>query len=164
MRQLTLNIAPNGRSGESLEGQVLFANKEGQAQIALRHWQRIISRWPIDKVRPEAVSFQALMKKRLERYQNPSSANTITKVQGTEANAAPINLTWNENREMKQTNVLYALLENRFQKESPLPDRLRYPASEVNHYDMIIKESERAPSRSFLDKLTNRLKGMIRLR
>lgn len=130
----------------------------------MKHWSRIIQKWPVDKVRPETVSFQHLMKKRLDKYQNPGKAAESAKIQGNEANVQPVNLTWNEAKEMKQANALYSLLENRYQHSTPLPERLRFPASSVNHYDQIVAESERAPSRGFITKMQDKVKGMFRLK
>lgn len=104
------------------------------------------------------------MKKRLEKYENPAKASEAAKVKGNEANVQPVDLTWNENKEMKQANVLYSLLENRFERENPLPNSLRYPESNKTHYDDVVRESEQAPSRGLFTNLANRLKGMIRLK
>ena len=123
-----------------------------------------MQRWPVDKIRPEPVSFQTLMKKRLLKYENPAKAAQSATVKSNDANVQPVNLTWNEQKEVKQANALYALLENRFANESPFHDRLRFPASSPSHYDLIIAEAEKAPSRGFFENLTNRLKGMIRVK
>lgn len=104
------------------------------------------------------------MRKRLEKYENPQKAAQAATVKGNEANVQAVDLTWNERKEMKQVNALYALLENRFAKDTRLPNQLRYPASQQTHYDDILAESDRAPSRGFLTKMTDKLKGMIRLR
>jgi len=104
------------------------------------------------------------MRKRLEKYQNPAKAAEAAKVKGNEYNIRAADLTWDEAKEMKQANALYALFENRFAKDAPFPKKLRFPESQPTHYDDIITESERAPSRGFLTKMTDKLKGMIRLR
>ena len=104
------------------------------------------------------------MKRRLEKYESPAKAAEAAKVRGNEANVQPVDLTWHENKETKQANALYLLLENRFERENPLPESLRYPESNATHYDDVIRESEQAPSRGFFTNLTNTLKGMIRLR
>lgn len=104
------------------------------------------------------------MRRRLEKYENPQKAAESAKVKGNEANLRSIDLTWDEGKETKQVNALYALLENRFAKDTPFPDRLRFPASQPTHYDDIIAESERAPSRGIFTKMADKLKGMIRLR
>lgn len=103
------------------------------------------------------------MRKRLDKLENPTKAAEAARIKGNEANVQPIDLTWNEQKELKQVNVLYTLLNNRFDRESPLPDSLRFPASNPSHYDTIMAESERAPERGILTKISNKLKGMIRL-
>lgn len=103
------------------------------------------------------------MQKRLLKVENPTKAAESAKVKGNDANVQPLDLSWHEQKELRQANALYNLLNDRFAKESPLHDRLRFPASSPAHYDTILAESERAPQRSFWDKLTNRLKGSIRL-
>lgn len=104
------------------------------------------------------------MKKRLEKYENPAKAAEATKLKENEAQVQPVDLTWYENKEMSQVNALYALLENRFERENPFPKSLRYPKSNETHYDDVVRENELAPSRGLLTNLTNKLKGMIRLR
>lgn len=103
------------------------------------------------------------MKKRLEKYENPAKAAQSATIKGNEAQIQPVDLQWNEANEMKQVNALYSLLDNRFAKESPMPTSLREPASSPTHYDDVLTESERAPNRSLMSKITNKLKGMIRL-
>lgn len=104
------------------------------------------------------------MRKRLEKYENPAKAAEAAKVRGNEANVQAVDLTWHEAKEMKQVNALYALSENRFARDAPFPEKLRFPESQPTHYDDIIAESERAPSRGFLTKMSDKFKGMIRLR
>lgn len=104
------------------------------------------------------------MQQRLLKFENPAKAAESAKIKGNDANVQPVNLEWNEQKELKQVNALYDLLNDRFAKQAPFHDRLRFPASNPAHYDAIMAESQRAPTRSFWDKLTNRLKGSIRLR
>lgn len=103
------------------------------------------------------------MKKRLQKYEDPAKATQTTTVKGNQAQVQPVDLKWNESLEMKQVSALYALLDNRFAKESPMPQSMREPMSSPTHYDDVLAESERAPTRSFMSKITNKLKGMIRL-
>ena len=134
------------------------------AQLALRHWSRIIQRWPVDKVRPEAVSFQTLMKKRIERATNPPLNAVASNTKGTEAAATPeVRPVFNEHRELQQVNALYSLLENRFATQHPIPEELRYPASRTTHYDDFLRELEEAPSRTKFDSFMQRLKGRFRI-
>ena len=104
------------------------------------------------------------MQKRLLKYEDPAKAAESAKVKGNDANVQPVDVKWREQKELRQTNALYNLLNDKFAKESPFHDRLRFPASSPAHYDAIIAESQRAPTRSFWDKVKNRLSGSVRLR
>ncbi|KPI44450.1 uncharacterized protein AB675_8427 [Cyphellophora attinorum] len=110
---------------------------------ALKHWARIIQRWPVDKVRPEPVSFQTIMRRRVERLTNPVLATEAGKTPSSEA---PVETqpppTLNEQKEMGQVNALYSLLENRYATAYPMPETMRYPASRKTHYDDLLKELE----------------------
>lgn len=103
------------------------------------------------------------MRKRLLRIEDPAKVTEGVKIKGNDANVQAVDMTWDEQKELKQVNALYNLLDDKFVKEAPFHERLRYPASNEAHYDAILAESERAPSRGFWDKFTNRLKGSIRL-
>jgi hypothetical protein len=69
---------------------------------------------------------------------------------------------WNEQKELEQANALYALLEDRSAKESPLPQMLRTPASNPTYYDDLITEIQEAPTRSWLGGLMKRVQGSLR--
>lgn len=101
------------------------------------------------------------MQRRLDKYQNPQKAAEASK--GNEANVQPVNLVWDEAREGKQIHALEMLLNDKFRKQSPLNDRLRHPASDPNHYDNVLLESERAPSRGLFTRIMDNLRGKIRL-
>lgn len=103
------------------------------------------------------------MNKRLLKYEDPAKAAQSATVKGNQANVQPVDLKWNESLETKQVNALYALLDNRFVNESPMPTSMREPTSSPTHYDDVLAESERAPNRSLMSKITNKIKGMIRL-
>jgi hypothetical protein len=109
----------------------------------MKHWARIIQAWPVDRVRPEHVSFQKLMQSRLQK--------------ANEALGTPA-----EQKEMRQINALYALLDDRFLKEYPLPAKVRHPQSSPTHYDDVVKEMDEAPTRTWVTSLVNRIKGSLR--
>ncbi|KIX06823.1 uncharacterized protein Z518_04799 [Rhinocladiella mackenziei CBS 650.93] len=128
--------------------------------IAVKHWARIIKRWPVDQLRPEYVSFQKCMQNRL---QDPSSTPVTpeakpNKTVGTTAGE----FTSSPEKDIRQVNALYALLEDRFAKEYPTPNALRHPKATPTHYDDLAKEMEAASTRSWAGQLWNRLKGVIR--
>jgi cytochrome b pre-mRNA-processing protein 6 len=130
-------------------------------QTVLRHWARIIKQWPVDKVRPTHVHFQNLMQSRVQKIQNPAAA--ASNVRANDAQAIPVE-PFNNEKELKQINALYALLENRFEQAYPVAERYRHPRSNPTHFDTIIRELDEAPTRSWLASTWNRIKGSIRLR
>ena len=130
-------------------------------QVALKHWARIIKQWPIDRVRPEHVHFQKIMQLRLQKLQSPSA--TAGNIKSNEAQAQPAE-PFNEQNELQQTNALYSFLENRFEREYPIPQKVRHPKSNAAHYDDLVRELDEAPGRSWFTNLWNRLKGSVRMR
>lgn len=131
-------------------------------QLAFKHWIKIISQWPKDKLRPQEVTFQTLMRKRLDKYENPAKAAESAKVKGNAANVQPIDLTWNEAKEARQVNALYSLMDDKFARKYKLPQNLRRPLSQPDHYDMVVEESEKAPSRGIFEKISIKLRNLIR--
>ncbi|KAJ9604116.1 hypothetical protein H2200_011639 [Cladophialophora chaetospira] len=128
--------------------------------VVLKHWARIMKQWPVDRVRPAHVHFQKVMQSRLQKLQSPSTA--ANNVKSNDAQAIPVQ-PFNEQKEMRQVNALYALLENRFENEYPIPQQVRRPRSNVSHFDDMIKELDEAPGRSWFTNVWNRLKGSVRL-
>ena len=104
------------------------------------------------------------MQRRLDRLTNPSLNAAATSVKGNEAlvSAAPPPKL-DEQKEMKQANALYSLLENRYETKFPMPQQLRYPESRKTHYDDLLQELEEAPSRTKFSSFMARLKGRFRL-
>ena len=136
------------------------------SQLAFKHWTRILQRWPVDRVRPEKVSFQTVMKARLGKHNTGVSGNNAAEsINANEAMVSAVEPSrWNENAEMVQANALYALLENRFAKDYPMDQTLRKPASDPEHYDNLVREMDEAPTRSWLGGLTKRIRGSLRLK
>lgn len=92
------------------------------SKIVFKHYQRVLALWPVDLVRPE-VSFQDVMRRRIEKRLLPLSSSSTTplqpqdKVRANDALATPApNQQFDEKRELEQVNVLYSLLENRYHK------------------------------------------------
>lgn len=118
----------------------------------------------MDKIRPESVSFQSNMQRRIDRLINPSLNAAATSVKANEALVSavpPPQL--DEQKEMKQVNALYSLLEDRYSTTFPMPQQLRYPASRQTHYDDLMLELEAAPTRSKFTSFMQRLRGRFRL-
>lgn len=152
-------------------------------QLAYKHWQRIIRLWPTDLVRPKTISFQHVMQQRLSKIHPPSSSTTTStsttrnaaaeSIKSNEAlvsavppSSSPATGTasspWDEAHQLRQVNALYSLLENRYLTANPTPTSLRKPNSDPEHYDVLIRELEEAPRRSWLGALVKRIKGSLR--
>ncbi|TIA25178.1 hypothetical protein D6C81_01998 [Aureobasidium pullulans] len=119
---------------------------------ASKHYARILSQWPVDRLRPE-ISFQSVLKKRLE-------AAPVAQV--NQANTAQTQAPKARN-ELREINALYSLLENRYSSTYPLSNAMMHPASAPEHYTTLIKELDEVPDRTFFQRIASRFKGMVRL-
>ncbi|KAL9103316.1 MAG: hypothetical protein Q9163_001622 [Psora crenata] len=128
-----------------------------------KHYQRILSSWPIDPLRPE-VSFQKAIQRRVDTRLKPTTAlaqdSTASHEEAQPTVPPPKAL--DEKDELAQVNVLYSFLENRYAKKYPLSERMMKPASNPTHYEDLVKELEEAPNRSWLGAKLNKWKGFLR--
>lgn len=135
-------------------------------QLAHKHWLRILHRWPVDLVRPKTVSFQEVMRQRLDNLSNPSTSASPPTTANIKANeplvSVPEPKKWDEKKEMEQVDVLYSFLEDQYSKAYPLPPALRNPASSPTYYDDLMRELEEAPGRSWFGSLVKKWKGFLR--
>ena len=115
-------------------------------QNLINHYTRLLTRWPIDRLRPEERHFQRLLQSRIATEESPSSPSTTSTSSAAEVNAA------------------YLLLDDTFQKQFRLSDRMMKPASDPQHYQNLAKELEEIPDRSWLGRLVKRVQGMVRFR
>lgn len=91
-------------------------------------------------MRPASVSVQAYIQSRIE-----SADKTRPAISESSASA------------------LESLLNNRYARKYPMPEKLRRPASNPDHYDNVVREFAEAPNRDWLGRLRKRLAGIIRL-
>ncbi|KAL8846363.1 MAG: hypothetical protein Q9221_008542 [Calogaya cf. arnoldii] len=117
--------------------------------VVYRHFQRVLAQWPVDILRPQ-VSFQAAMRRRVDKLIEPSPAGET------------IHDPRKEQAQLEQVNVLYSFMENRYAKKYPLSDRLLKPLSNPEYYGNLVRELEEAPKRSFFARLLNSWKGFVR--
>ncbi|KAI0098460.1 hypothetical protein F4814DRAFT_453541 [Daldinia grandis] len=110
-----------------------------QAISAQRHVVRALSQWPKDTLRPQ-IQIQEVLRKRFEESSGLS-----------------------EQDQLKQANALYSLLDNRYKKMYPITGSLLRPRSKPTYFTDLVKELDEAPSRSHLDRLWLRMKGLVRL-
>lgn len=82
-----------------------------------RHFQRILTQWPVDLLRPE-VSFQKAIQGRINmRLAAPSTPPQDNIVSNQAQVSVPTPVAFDESGEREQVNVLYSLLENRYQNK-----------------------------------------------
>ncbi|KAK3385281.1 hypothetical protein B0H63DRAFT_449348 [Podospora didyma] len=115
---------------------------------ALKTFQRALERWPKDALRPDC-QLQNVLAKRI-------AAGTL---------APPHALTGGASKaeaELKQANALYSLLDNRYMNSHKIRDGLMQPKSNPTYYKDLITELEVAPTRTWLGRLKNKFKGVIR--
>ncbi|KAF2716629.1 hypothetical protein K431DRAFT_307650 [Polychaeton citri CBS 116435] len=115
------------------------------SQQVVKHYARLLTRWPVDRLRPEQVHFQKLLRARIAA--NPrNNASTPTR------------------DETKGINSSYLLLGNTFAKQYPLSSRMMIPDSVPNHYTELEKELEEVPDRTYLANFRKRLSKMFRFK
>ncbi|OJD10424.1 hypothetical protein ACJ73_09795 [Blastomyces percursus] len=132
------------------------------------HINRLISRWPSDPVRPSAVSVQTYLKTRLPPTTIAISPSSSPSPQ-TATTTAPQSQTREQQRQQQRSqlssasiNALYSLLENRYEKQYPLPQNLRHPRSAPSHYDDVLREFREAPGRGWVKRLMEKVRGVLR--
>lgn len=154
-------------------------------QIVYKHYQRLLTQWPVDLLRPE-VSFQKAIQRRVDTRLKPSTTAPEDNVVFNQAQATvPTKVAFDEKGELEQVNVLYSFLENRYTKtvrircilgggimdvamtdeyrnQYPLSEKMMRPASNPNYYDGLLKELNEAPTRSWFQSMVIRWKGSLR--
>lgn len=116
-----------------------------QVGLALQRYQRVIAKWPTDKLRPN-TQLQDLIRKNVDsKY-------------GANATVAP-----NEAAELQQANALTALLDDTFKNKYPLRETLK-PASQPTYFTDLLEELDRAPEKTFSTRLWERIAGFIRFK
>ncbi|KXX81285.1 Cytochrome B pre-mRNA-processing protein 6 [Madurella mycetomatis] len=114
--------------------------------VAAKHLQGVLHRWPKDPLRPNC-QLQDVLARRLGK------GALTPAVRGTGQGQA----------DLKQTNALYSLLEDRYKNKYRAAAKMFEPESNPAYYKELIKELEEAPNRSFFGRIAKRLSGMIRL-
>ncbi|KAL1583227.1 hypothetical protein WHR41_07834 [Cladosporium halotolerans] len=108
-------------------------------QIAL-HYSRLLSRWPVDRLRPAELHFQRLLQNRIQEA--PAGSRD----------------------ESHDVNAAYLLLDNAIRKRHPLSDSMMHPASKPDHYDALAKELDEAPDRTWFANVVKRMQNLIRFK
>ncbi|KAK3072706.1 hypothetical protein LTR53_006327 [Teratosphaeriaceae sp. CCFEE 6253] len=101
-----------------------------------QHYTRLLTRWPVDRLRPDERSFQHLLR---QRIQTPPTAVAAAE---------------------KEVNAAYLLLDNTYTKQYPLPSSLMEPASNPTMYVDLKRELVEAPDRTWWGNFKKRITGM----
>ena len=125
-----------------------------RAQVS-RHYARILSQWPADRLRPE-VPFQKLLQRRVDGAPQPAIKEANT------AQAVPQTTHHDPKAEMQEVNALYSLLEGRYSQLYPVSQRLMEPDSAPDYYTRLEKEIEEVPDRTWFGNMAKRFGGMFR--
>ncbi|KAI4164979.1 MAG: hypothetical protein LQ342_001255 [Letrouitia transgressa] len=130
-----------------------------------RHWQKILSKWPLDPNRSE-VQFQKVMRRRIDRqYGQPDiKVKPSPPTKESSGKLEPPLKTYSEKDELEQVNALYSFLENRYSKKYPLSDKIMKPQSDPIHFERLLKELDEAPNRPWWQMQWLRLKSKVRLK
>ncbi|OAX80797.1 hypothetical protein ACJ72_04864 [Emergomyces africanus] len=138
-------------------------NSPGPMQLSPKtvsaHINRLISRWPSDPVRPSSVSVQTYLKTRL-----PTSSPSATTQSQSQSQIQSQSQSQSQQPQLSSSsiNALYSLLENRYEKQYPLPQNLRHPRSAPSHYDDVLREFSEAPGRGWVKRMMEKVKGVLR--
>ncbi|KAJ5729929.1 uncharacterized protein N7483_004437 [Penicillium malachiteum] len=128
-----------------------MANPPRTLQTRLTH---LLRHWPADPVRPASVSVQAYLQAALG--QKPEVEPKKSKSEDAPPARQPV-------ISNASASALQALLENRFASSYPMAKNIRYPASDPDHYDNVVREFEEAPNRDWVGRIRKRLGGLFRL-
>lgn len=113
-------------------------------QRVRQHFDRVLAAWPQDPLRPKC-QLQDVLRKRVET----ADARADTRA------------------DLAQVNALMSLVENRYQKKYHLaggPAGLQSPASNPEYYRALLRELDEAPTRSWVQRVKNKLTGMFRVK
>ncbi|KAF6808936.1 hypothetical protein CSOJ01_07206 [Colletotrichum sojae] len=110
---------------------------------AYKHFQRALSLWPKDNLRPE-VQFAEFA------------------ARGLDTRFARAGAAVDEVKELKQANALYAMADDRFKRQFPLNGDLLRPKSQPTYFTDLLRELEEAPTRGWLQNMSKKLSGMFR--
>ncbi|KKZ60274.1 hypothetical protein EMCG_04985 [[Emmonsia] crescens] len=131
-------------------------------QTISAHISRLISRWPSDPVRPSSVSVQTYLKTRLPTSSPSSSTTTTAAAAQPQSQSQQSQSQQQQQLSASSINALYSLLENRYEKQYPLPQNLRHPRSAPSHYDDVLREFREAPGRGWVRRMVEKVKGVLR--
>lgn len=112
-----------------------------------RLFQTALQRWPKDPLRPGCQLQDALAKRLTKGPLAPTLIKGLSQ----------------EQADLRQTNALFSLTENRYKNKYRVPESFLKPKFNPNYYSDILKELNEAPTRSYFQRVAKRVQGMFRL-
>ncbi|KEY65501.1 hypothetical protein S7711_09291 [Stachybotrys chartarum IBT 7711] len=111
--------------------------------LARQIYSDVFARWPKQELRPD-YQFQDVLRKTVEaRYENLTPAQ--------------------ESEEVLKARALQFLLRDKFKDRYKLKGPMLQPKSQPTYFSDLVREIEEAPKRSWFERISKRLSGMIRL-
>ncbi|KAI6864399.1 hypothetical protein KC338_g5441 [Hortaea werneckii] len=109
-------------------------------QQITNHYARLLTYWPLDRLRPQERHFQNLLRSRVQ-------------------SGPPSHIDGNA-----EANAAYLLMDNAFAKQYRLSENVMKPASNPTHYIDLERELAEAPDRTRFGNFVNRIKNMVRFK
>ncbi|KAF1365171.1 hypothetical protein EJ07DRAFT_161272 [Lizonia empirigonia] len=135
------------------------------ASTTAKQYTRLLRLWPTDALRPNLPFTRAIGARALPYGVPPPTALTPSNTSPTPSSApvpATSTATHRPGEEAAQLTALYSLLENRYAKKYVLGDEVFRPASAPEHYEMLMREIERAPGKTWWQAKVDEWKMKIR--
>ncbi|KOS22464.1 hypothetical protein ESCO_002317 [Escovopsis weberi] len=111
--------------------------------VARKIYSDVFAKWPRQDLRPDYQFQDVLGKVVADRFKtyDPST----------------------EHDEMLKARALQFLVQDKFRDRYKLKGPMLQPKSQPTYFQDLVREIEEAPKRSWLERLTKRISGMIRL-
>lgn len=131
------------------------------AQLLKGHYNRLLTLWPSDPLRPTLPLTNALQRRGTLYGVTPlpQPDNLPSKKLPETTSPAP---QLSADAELANINALYSLLENRYSKTYKLSPGVLKPASNPEYYERLMEEIARAPTKTWWQAKMDNWKGMIR--
>ncbi|TGZ83941.1 hypothetical protein EX30DRAFT_338526 [Ascodesmis nigricans] len=140
-----------------------------------RQYTALLSRWPVDPLRPK-VNFRDTLQHRINLYfdvpSTPSSSSASLlfsgsksgALDGTTSETGAKAITRRDEEGIKvEMNCLASLLEDRYKSLYPVNPAMMKPKGNPEYYENLREEIRAAPDRGLMGRLAGKVKGMVRM-
>ncbi|KAF3047608.1 hypothetical protein E8E12_010797 [Didymella heteroderae] len=143
------------------------------ASTVAKQYTRLLRLWPTDALRPNLPFTRAIEARALpygvqpvndptESARTPGKTTPVPSAADVPATTAETHPNASPAQEAAQLTALFSLLENRYAKRYPLGDAVFKPRSAPQHYENLMAEIERAPTKTWWQAKVDEWKMMIR--